>query len=922
EKWLDDLIAAAEHAYTSVKVSVGFPQLDNSADNSGGRREKAMKTKSKKPAKLDSKILANHDDAHYVDLPEPKDNRKGGAKTHPLLLEGSRRCYLLDKGQEKLSSPTEKLPTGVKQILRCIASKGCNTTWAMPRNKERILDHLSKCGWIDSALRKGACCELGKNAIGPPAHISLVDEDSESLSHVDSADKDDKKSKPGLRTAIKKSNPQGGKLPVNTYVGEGRKLLKENGDYAVMKFVVCCGVPPTVVDSAEWKELMAILNPNYRSPSSSTLTSRLIIDEAAKISMAIEEYLGVSRHLTITYDGGKTRRPKSFYSIHVTTADRRCFCMTLDDGSCLSHSANYIVEALDRVVQNIGPWNFCAVTSDNTGNTKKARNLLCERYPHIINLQDACHLLNLAVKDICLLVEFEDVIQQVRTILAFMSRSGYAMEHYDHKRAGLGITRGLEAIGDTRFGTIYWAALSVQRGLPAFQALVADTRLSIEISSLNDLFIPGGARLTFELELSKLLSAIGPWAKGIKCLEGAHITPDQVYFVFLGILAQHEEDFRKNEFRLKPRTIESIRRIANARFDELINETPQTHDIYIASFVLNPMFRDAPVYKQANPLAIDPILLNRNKDGIVTCASKPPPDMSKRAALSIQKILRREYGDVYDIGKYQSPKDVMNRRNPALAHLTPAEALTRLQSQLKAYFRCEDPFNRKVRSNETPRDYWRAILKTRDKLADVLPVIAVKLFSSVPISMADERTMSTITWLNSPRRANQDIGTLQDHIKIRQWHRYKPETAIPPQKPLVTWRDMNATILGKRTASEISEDLPLPGRRPPQPRQFDLQPDDADVTGSYKPDDGVEWLNEKAGFPKEFEANDGTRFLLAGANEHIELRSPHLRDLLDETPRRNTNLHVRASRVAATDVGAISSSSNALPDAKAWEEWT
>ncbi|OJA16755.1 hypothetical protein AZE42_12638 [Rhizopogon vesiculosus] len=130
------------------------------------------------------------------------------------------------------------------------------------------------------------------------------------------------------------------------------------------------------------------------------------------------------------------------------------------------------------------------------------------------------------------------------------------------------------------------------------------------------------------------------------------------------------------------------------------------------------------------------------------------------------------------------------------------------------------------------------------------------------------------------------------------------------------------TILGKRTASEISEDLPLPGRRPPQPRQFDLQPDDADVTGSYKPDDGVEWLNEKAGFPKEFEANDGTRFLLAGANEHIELRSPHLRDLLDETPRRNANLHVRASGVAVTDVGAISSSSNALPDAKAWEEWT
>ena len=38
--------------------------------------------------------------------------------------------------------------------------------------------------------------------------------------------------------------------------------------------------------------------------------------------------------------------------------------------------------------------------------------------------------------------------------------------------------------------------------------------------------------------------------------------------------------------------------------------------------------------------------------------------------------------------------------------------------------------------------------------------------------MADERTQSTVTWLNSPHRSRQEVATLQDHIKIRQWHRY------------------------------------------------------------------------------------------------------------------------------------------------------
>lgn len=63
-----------------------------------------------------------------------------------------------------------------------------------------------------------------------------------------------------------------------------------------------------------------------------------------------------------------------------------------------------------------------------------------------------------------------------------MHRSTYSMEHYDYQRRKLNISRGLETVGDTRFGTIYWAAESVRRGLPAFRAIVADESLGISIS--------------------------------------------------------------------------------------------------------------------------------------------------------------------------------------------------------------------------------------------------------------------------------------------------------------------------------------------------------------------------------------------------------------------------------------------------------
>jgi hypothetical protein len=77
------------------------------------------------------------------------------------------------------------------------------------------------------------------------------------------------------------------------------------------------------------------------------------------------------------------------------------------------------------------------------------------------------------------------VIRQVRGVLSFMSHSTFAAEHFNHQRALLNIGRGLEAIGDTRFGTLYWAALSVQRGIPAFQAIIEDENLGIEIKGVS-----------------------------------------------------------------------------------------------------------------------------------------------------------------------------------------------------------------------------------------------------------------------------------------------------------------------------------------------------------------------------------------------------------------------------------------------------
>lgn len=56
---------------------------------------------------------------------------------------------------------------------------------------------------------------------------------------------------------------------------------------------------------------------------------------------------------------------------------------------------------------------------------------------------------------------------------------------------------------------------------------------------------------------------------------------------------------------------------------------------------------------------------------------------------------------------------------------------------------------------------------SKRKLTNIPQALAVKIFSALPVSMVDERAMSAVTWLNSPKRRRQDISTMSDHLAIR-----------------------------------------------------------------------------------------------------------------------------------------------------------
>ncbi|KAI9449559.1 hypothetical protein F5148DRAFT_1247127 [Russula earlei] len=147
QSWLKSSINSAEKCILKYGGKVSFPSVDNAPGPSRtAPPPKNVFAKSKDPAqrgcqttlngsaaatfhksirkdhkKPDTKALHDTEDSDYITDDESDDGCKGGKKIFPLLLRISRPCHAIADPQKKMA--------------RCIASKGCRTTWGWPHDK-------------------------------------------------------------------------------------------------------------------------------------------------------------------------------------------------------------------------------------------------------------------------------------------------------------------------------------------------------------------------------------------------------------------------------------------------------------------------------------------------------------------------------------------------------------------------------------------------------------------------------------------------------------------------------------------------------------------------------------------------------------------------------------------------------------------
>jgi Protein of unknown function (DUF 659) len=233
---------------------------------------------------------------------------------------------------------------------------------------------------------------------------------------------------------------------------------------ALVKLFICCNLPFSLIEHPFFHEFIKVLRATYTLPTRWILSNTFLPQEFARVDIRITNIVNDEINLTIAFDGWTNPSGESIYDYCLITEERKEYLWLSKNYSDVFHTGAFLGDELIKVVENIGPEKLAGVVSDNASNACIARRILCEKYPHILNIRCVAHSINLITKDLCKHVIVVKTIQKVGVIHQYFVKS-HAMGKYLKDAIEVLQIRGggLKSHTKTRWSTMWDCISSIAR---------------------------------------------------------------------------------------------------------------------------------------------------------------------------------------------------------------------------------------------------------------------------------------------------------------------------------------------------------------------------------------------------------------------------------------------------------------------------
>ncbi|PYY20821.1 MAG: hypothetical protein DMG62_21755 [Acidobacteria bacterium] len=85
-------------------------------------------------------------------------------------------------------------------------------------------------------------------------------------------------------------------------------------------------------------------------------------------------------------DGWTDPTGKSLWNFILHTSDGKDILWRIQDLSNQSHTGEYLAEKIEEILNDIGIQRFAAIVTDAGSNINLARQIITQKFPHILNI--------------------------------------------------------------------------------------------------------------------------------------------------------------------------------------------------------------------------------------------------------------------------------------------------------------------------------------------------------------------------------------------------------------------------------------------------------------------------------------------------------------------------------------------------------
>ncbi|KAJ6517150.1 hypothetical protein DFH09DRAFT_1099002 [Mycena vulgaris] len=280
--------------------------------------------------------------------------------------------------------------------------------------------------------------------------------------------------------------------PVEFFGSSATKQLRDRYaallDLAIVKLFAAAALPPRLANYPEYKEvvqLAPLAGHHCVPPGRTILMGNHIMSEQERVRALQLAFLQTQTRLSISCDGRDLRSGDYFYTIHMSTPDGLSFILEGFERTNISHKAEWIA---DTAMRPIGIACFSLASSDNTGNTRGFRRILCERMVTMLNLADPNHYLKNTIKlrsrisSRFLTSNCEWGIKILRGTVRHYNQSKPSKAMLKELRISAVVGCSLETIGRMCFTTATWLAIPLRHNLPLVSELSTSGQVEIKAS--------------------------------------------------------------------------------------------------------------------------------------------------------------------------------------------------------------------------------------------------------------------------------------------------------------------------------------------------------------------------------------------------------------------------------------------------------